>query len=137
MAYISDGGQRDGGRIVASYCHFKNLGGKPGYKAYQYSPNETTGPIVLEDCVFDSCYQLKVNFRALQQGAKVSFIRCKWRNSQVKPVSERGQYEEWYIYDTSAQVGSEAKLIACDFDKMVAVFHSHDYVIEDYLFGKE
>jgi hypothetical protein len=133
VAYISDGGSNGGGRIVASYCIFKNLGGKPVYRAYEYWPNAETGEIKLENCVFDSCYQVKAKYK-LPKGAKVSFIGCKWQNSQVKPKSERRKWEEWYIHETSASPGSEGKLINCDFDKTVGLFFPADYVVEGCVF---
>ena len=83
VAYISDGNSSGGGRIIANYCTFKNLGGKPLYRAYEYSPKANTGEIKLENCIFDSCYQVKAK-QKLPKGSKVSFIGCKWQNSREK-----------------------------------------------------
>ncbi|NQZ57836.1 MAG: hypothetical protein HRT88_10290, partial [Lentisphaeraceae bacterium] len=135
VAYISDGNSNGGGRIVAENGVFKNLGGAPAYRAYEYSINANSGQIKLSDCIFDSCYQVK-HKTSLAKGAQLSFVIFKWQISQVNPLSERTKWEEWYIHETGSAPGSKAEIINCDFDKKIGFFHAADYVVEGNVFRR-
>jgi len=133
FAQITDGQTPDGGRIVASYCDFVNLGGRPGYRAWSYFPTSAGNPFRLEHCTFDRCSQIKASVR-IPAGGVVAFIDCRFANSVILPYAARGTWEEWYLHETGAEPGASVQLIRCDFDKIIALFYYNAYEITDCVF---
>ncbi len=133
FAQITDGLTPDGGRIVASYCDFSNLGGRPGYRAWSYFPTSAGNPYRLQHCTFNRCSQIKASV-SIPAGGVVAFVDCRFTSSVIKPYEERGLWEEWYLHETGAEPGASVQLAHCEFDRIIALFYYNAYEITDCVF---
>ncbi len=122
-----------GGRVVASYCDFSRLGGYPDYQAIHYI-TDADSPMTFTDCTFDQCGKISLNEFEVAVGSHLEFNRCRWTNSTVKPDSLLGEWEEWYILQTSSAYGAIYRVIDCDFDERVFLHMPRDMEIEDCVF---
>ena len=131
---ISDGNKRGGGRIVATYAHFSNLGGAPSYTAYTYWTVGSERPFRFEHCLFESTAQFKHNNSGMYDSSPstgtLEFIRCKW----IRSITRSNPPDRWSNFETYAEYGMTGRLIECDFDAYVYLKHPHDFEIIDCVF---
>ena len=129
-AQITDGGVPCGGRIIANYCDFFDLNNFKTYIAWQYNPTTAIDTILLTNCVWQRCGEIRTLNNHLQPaGTYINFTSCIWRNSLVNLA------DPWTgIIILCSDSGATAILRDCDFDRMINLLFARDYTIENNVF---
>jgi hypothetical protein len=122
-------GTESGGRVVADYCDFSNLG--DASNAAWHFRSDTSGAVFrLSDCTFTGCGELYQNYQAAS-GASVIIERCKWTSSTAL---FDGGFGDSYIFRFQAATGATCRLSNNYFDKKALLFYNDAAVIEDNAF---